>query len=154
MPANAGASSGDLQDWLRGFLTDAGAVAGTVHLHEAGGLRLAADINIPPPLRQAVEWVPTGKGMAGLALERGQPMQTCNLQEDRSAEIKPGAKAVGAKAAVALPVRGPGGGIVAIVGAAWMQELELDAATVDRLLQSAARLTDVVPGDWGVTDEE
>ena len=142
MPANAAA--GDLQAWLRGFLTEIGAAAGTVHLHEAGGLRLAADVNIPPPLRQAVEWVPSGKGMAGLALERGEPMQTCNLQDDRSGEIKPGAKAVGAKAAVALPVRGAGGGIVAIVGAAWMDERVLDESALEQLLKAAAGMTDAL----------
>src|SRR6266853_603820 len=94
-----------VQAWLAGFLSGAGAAAGTVHLHTEGGLRLAAAVNIPPPVRQAVQWVPSGKGMAGLALERGEPVQTCNLQEDRSGAVKPGARAVNAQAAVALPVR-------------------------------------------------
>ena len=51
-----------------------------------------AAVNIPPQAREAVEWVPSGKGMAGLALERGEPVQTCNLQEDRSGAVKPGSE--------------------------------------------------------------
>jgi hypothetical protein len=43
--------------------------------------------------------------MAGLALERGESIQTFNLQEDRSGAVQPGAKAVNAQAAIAMPVR-------------------------------------------------
>jgi hypothetical protein len=85
------------------FLSDAGAVAGTVHLHQDGGLRLAASVNIPQKVQEVVAWVPMGKSMAGLALERGESVQTCNLKEDRSGAVKPGAKAVDAQAAVPMP---------------------------------------------------
>jgi L-methionine (R)-S-oxide reductase len=135
-----------LQAWLQAFLSGVDAAAGTVHLHETGGLRLTAFVNIPPPLQQAVQWVPSGKGMAGLALERGEPVQTCNIQEDRSGAIKPGAKAVNAKAAVALPVRNAEGTIIAVVGAAWMSERDLDEAELRGMQQAAASLADVPRG--------
>jgi L-methionine (R)-S-oxide reductase len=135
-----------VQTWLAGFLTGAGAAAGTVHLHTEGGLRLAAAVNIPPPVQQAVLWVPSGKGMAGLALERGEPVQTCNLQEDRSGAVKPGARAVNAQAAVAMPVRDREGAIVAVVGAAWMAEREIAGPELDRLQASAASLADLARG--------
>ena len=108
MPGNEPAQgfSAALQSWLGTLLEEAGAVAGTVHLHENGGLGLAAAVNIPARLQEVVAWVPSGKGMAGLALERGEPVQTCNLQADRSGAVNPGAKAVNAQAAVAMPVRG------------------------------------------------
>jgi len=35
--------------------------------------------------------------MAGLALERKQPIHTCHLKEDRSGNVRPGAKAVDAQ---------------------------------------------------------
>jgi L-methionine (R)-S-oxide reductase len=127
-----------VQVWLETFLNGVGAVAGTVHLCESGGLKLAASVNIPPPVQQIVQWVPSGKGMAGLALERGEPVQTCNLQEDRSGAVKPGAKAVDAKAGVALPVRDRGGMIVAVVGAAWMMERDFDESELRRLQHNAA----------------
>ena len=134
----------DLDSWLAAFLTNARAVAGTVHVYEPGGLRLGAAINIPPPVRQAVAWVPTGKGMAGLALERGEPISTCNLREDQTGAVKPGAKAVDAKAAVALPVRDRTGTIVAVVGAAFGDEREIEGQELDDLQHAAGSLRDVL----------
>jgi hypothetical protein len=135
-----------IQTWLTGFLNSAGAAAGTVHLHTEGGLRLAAAVKIPPPVQEAVLWVPSGKGMAGLALERGEPVQTCNLQEDRSGAVKPGARAVNAQAAVAMPVRDREGAIVAVVGAAWMAEREIQGAELEQLQAAAGSLVDVARG--------
>ena len=127
-----------LERWLRSTLGSLGACSGTVHLHENDGLRLAAAVNIPAPVQQIVQWVPNGKGMAGLALERGEPVQTCNLQEDRSGNVKPGAKAVNAQAAVALPVRGADGEIRAVVGIAFQDEREFTAAELGDLLRTVS----------------
>ena len=131
-------SSFKLEAWLMSFLSEAGAVAGTVHLHQNGGLRLAASVNIPLKVQEVVAWVPTGKGMAGLALERGQPVQTCNLKEDRSGAVKPGAKAVDAKAAVAIPVRDELDSILAVVGIAFADEREIQGEELDRLQRAAS----------------
>ena len=78
--------------------------------------------------------------MAGLALERGEPVQTCNLQEDRSGAVKLGAKAVNAQAAIAMPVRNEGGEIVAVVGAAFAGERDIQGHELDRLQPAAASL--------------
>jgi L-methionine (R)-S-oxide reductase len=129
-----------IQDWLTGFLGEIGAAAGTVHLSEDSGLRLAAAVNIPAVVEQAVAWVPSGKGMAGLALERGEPVQTCNLADDRSGNVRPGAKAVNAQAAVALPVRNPEGRIVAILGAAFAEEREIGESELQDLTNRARSL--------------
>jgi len=133
-------SSLKLEAWLMSFLSEAGAVAGTVHLHQHGGLRLAASVNIPLKVQEVVAWVPAGKGMAGLALERGQPVQTCNLKEDRSGAVKPGAKAVDAKAAVAIPVRDESDSILAVVGIAFADEREIQGEELDRLQRAASTL--------------
>jgi L-methionine (R)-S-oxide reductase len=135
-----------VQSWLTAFLSEAGAVAGTVHLHENGGLRLAACRNIPDQVREAVAWVPRGKGMAGLALERGEPVQTCNLQEDRTGAVKPGAKAVNARAAIALPVRDAGGAIIAVVGAAFADDREIAGAQLERLRSASVTLAATTAG--------
>jgi hypothetical protein len=136
--------SAPLQSWLATLLKDAGGVAGTVHLHEQGGLRLAAAVNIPAPVQEVVAWVPSGKGMAGLALERGEPVQTCNLQEDRSGAVKPGAKAVNAQAAVAMPVRNPAGAILAVVGVAFADERHIQGQELERLQHAAGTLAEIV----------
>jgi L-methionine (R)-S-oxide reductase len=131
-----------VQSWLSAFLIQAAGVAGTVHLCSDGGLRLAVAVNIPPKVIEAVSWVPSGKGMAGLALERGESIQTCNLQEDRSGAVKPGAKAVNAQAAIAMPVRNQSGEIVAVVGAAFADEREIQGAELERLQRAATSLTE------------
>ena len=139
--------SGDkhLESWLQETLAHAKATSGTVHLHENGGLRLAASVNIPPPVQQIVQWVPNGKGMAGLALQRGEPVQTCNLQEDKSGNVKPGAKAVNAQAAIALPVRNDAGEIRAVVGIAFQDEREFTAADLDELSRTVSSLPSTSP---------
>jgi L-methionine (R)-S-oxide reductase len=129
-----------LQSWLQSFIAEHKAAAGTVHLFENGGLKLFASVNIPPPVQQIVAWVPNGKGMAGLALQRKEPIQTCNLQEDRSGSVKPGAKAVNAQAAVALPVLDPAGEVRAVVGIAFQDEREFTAADLETLTTSASTL--------------
>jgi L-methionine (R)-S-oxide reductase len=133
-----------LKDWLTQYLADAGGIAGTVHLHENGGLRLAASVNIPEKVCEVVAWVPSGKGMAGLALERGESVQTCNLQEDRSGAVKPGAKAVNAQAAVAIPVRDAAGSIIAVVGVAFAGEREIQGEELQRLQSAAATMVGVM----------
>jgi len=121
--------------WLRDFLSRHAAVAGTVHVVDGDLLKLAAAVNIPPKVQEITATIPIGKGMAGLAWQHDKPIQTCNLKEDTSGAVKPGAKAVDAKAAVALPVHDATGKVRAIVGLAWVDERELSAAeivTIDR----------------------
>jgi L-methionine (R)-S-oxide reductase len=128
------------QAWLESFVATHGAMAGTVHVRRGEDLELVAMLNIPPPVVAAVKHVPRGKGMAGLAQVRKQPVQTCNLQTDNSGNIKPGAKAVDARAAVALPVFDPAGEVRAVVGLAFMEEGEIAAERERAMLDAAASL--------------
>ena len=117
-----------------------GGVAGTVHEQRGEDLYLTAAHNIPPPVIAIVTHVPHGKGMAGVAQVRKQPVQTCNLQTDDSGTIKPGAKAVGAQAAIAVPVLDERGEVLAIVGVAWSDERELGPEFEQSMMQLAAEL--------------
>jgi hypothetical protein len=95
----------DRQSWLEGFVSAAGGIAGTVHMVSTPDeLVLAAAVRIPEPVKQIVAKVPRGKGMAGLALERDEPISTCNIKTDATGQVRPGARAVDARAGVALPV--------------------------------------------------
>ena len=78
--------------------------------------------------------------MAGLAQVRKQPAQTCNLQTDETGNIKPGAKAVDAQAAVALPVMDGEGEVRAVVGIAWAKEGEIGPAEEQAMMKLAAAL--------------
>jgi hypothetical protein len=134
----------ELESWLQSFLAKYNGAAGTVHMFENGGLKLVSAINIPPQVQQVVAWVPNGKGMAGLALERKEPVQTCNLKEDNTGNVKPGAKAVNAQAAVALPVLDDQSAVRAVVGIAFPNEREFTAAELDDLTAAAATVPEAV----------
>jgi L-methionine (R)-S-oxide reductase len=133
-----------LESWLHQILAEVNATSGTVHVRENDGLRLAAAVNIPPPVQQIVQWVPNGKGMAGLAMQRGEPIQTCNLQEDRSGNVKPGAKAVNAQAAIAIPVQDSDGDVLAVVGIAFQDEREFTPAEIEKLKHTSSSLRSLV----------
>src|SRR5450432_1351537 len=127
-------------EWLRGLLARHDAVAGTLHVVKGDLLVITAAINIPPKVQEITATIPLGKGMAGLAWQHDKPIQTCNLQDDNTGAVKPGAKAVDAKAAVALPIHDPSGTIRAIVGLAWMHENELTADVLATISRDAASL--------------
>ena len=127
-------------EWLQEYLRDIGAVAGSVHLVEGDGLRLTAAVNLPEKVRQVVEWVPSGKGMAGQALVRGEPVFTCNLKDDSSGAVRPVAKAVDAQAAVAMPLRNDSNTIVAVVGFAFADQREFSAGDLASFASRAAGL--------------
>lgn len=138
---HANASAAELspadQSWLESYLQQAGAVAGTLHRAAPGGLRLTAARNIPPPVQALVAWVPEGKGMAGQAMKTRLPVSTCNLKEDPSATVRPGARTVDAQAAVALPLCSASGMVVAVVGLAYGDGRDLPAETIAHLTKFA-----------------
>jgi L-methionine (R)-S-oxide reductase len=114
-----------------------------VHLRGAASeapLELKAAVNIPPKVKEIVAAIPKGKGMAGLAWERDQPVHTCNLKDDKTGDVRPGAKAVDANAAVAIPIHDAGGAIRGVVGIAYMGERDITETELETLREQAERL--------------
>jgi hypothetical protein len=128
------------QKWLELFIAEQQGVAGTVHVQRGEDLYLTAAHNIPPPVVAIVSRVLHGKGMAGMAQVKKTPVQTCNLQTDETGNIKPGAKAVDAQAAVALPVLDDAGAVRAVVGIAWSREGEIGPDEEQAMMKLAAAL--------------
>jgi L-methionine (R)-S-oxide reductase len=128
------------QDWLESLITKLNGIAGTVHVQRGDDLYLTAAHNIPPNVVAIVSHVPYGKGMAGMAQVKKEPVQTCNLQTDDTGNIKPGAKAVNAQAAIALPTFDDAGVLRAVVGIAWSQEAEIGATDQQAMMKMAASL--------------
>lgn len=126
--------------WLAEALDTTGAIAGTVHRLDGDRLRITAAIDIPPPVVEATREIPRGKGMAGLAWLRGAPVAACDLQTDASGDVRPGARAVDAGQAIAVPVFGAGGTLRAVVGFAFAATGEPDAARISALQVCAERL--------------
>jgi len=129
-----------INEWLRGLLGRHAAVAGSVHVVNGDHLAITAAVNIPPKVQEITAQIPLGKGMAGLAWQHDKPIQTCNLKEDTSGQVKPGAKAVDGKAAVAMPVHDASGKVRAIVGLAWTDERELSDGELSKIATDAASL--------------
>lgn len=94
-----------------------GCAAGTVHFLRDGVLRLAAHQGIPPHISEIVETVPIGKGVAGLAAERREPVSICNLQTDTTGRARPAAKTTGMEGSIAVPML-TGGELRGVLGIA------------------------------------
>jgi signal transduction protein with GAF and PtsI domain len=99
-------ASGDPQSVLEETIRSFGCHAGTVHWLDlqSGMLKLAAHRNIPPPIVEIVATVPIGKGIAGLAAQRREPVSLCNLQSDTSGQARPAAKTTGMEGSLAVPM--------------------------------------------------
>jgi GAF domain-containing protein len=80
--------------------------SGTIHmLGDDGALHLkAASAGIPQFVLDTVRIVPVGKGMAGLAVERKEAVQACNLQTDTTGDVRPGARATGLQGSIVVPI--------------------------------------------------
>jgi hypothetical protein len=131
----------ELDAWLRAFVERHGGSNGTIHVRrDADVLALAASHNIPDKVLGVVQTIPKGKGMAGLAWERDKPVSTCNLKTDQSGDVRPGARAVDAKAAVALPVHDEHGDLRAVVGIAFAGERDMSDSELSELRRNAEQL--------------
>jgi GAF domain-containing protein len=93
-------------DTLARILEEMSADSGTIHLlGDDGVLHLkAASAGIPQVVLDTIKDVPVGKGMAGLAVERKQPVNACNIQTDASGDVRPGARATGLQGSVVVPL--------------------------------------------------
>jgi len=96
----------ELSDALGCVVHGFGADTGTLHLiGEDGLLHLKAlSGEFPPTVLAVIQKIPVGKGMAGLAVERAQPVDACNIQTDASGHVRPGARATGMEGAIVVPV--------------------------------------------------
>lgn len=127
--------------WLVTSCAAVGALAGTVHRRRGALLELTAAHNIPPAVVERTRAIPRGKGMAGLAWQRAAPVSTCDLQTEPNDDVRPGARAVDAGQAVALPVFGDGEEApIAVVGFAFRDPGDFDAERLARLARMAATL--------------
>jgi signal transduction protein with GAF and PtsI domain len=124
---------------LRATLQHFGCAAGTVHLLLDGVLKLAAHVNMPPPLLPIIETVPVGKGIAGLAAERREPVSLCNLQTDTSGQARPGAKSTGMEGSLAVPMM-HGSELRGVLGIAKAQAHDWTDSEKTELLEIAAVL--------------
>ena len=99
----------DVIDWdgmLAAILAEFGCQTGTIHRTAADGqtLELVCQTGVPASLLEKVSVIPFGKGIAGAAAERAEPVELCNLQADLGGVAKPDARQTGVSGSVAVPV--------------------------------------------------
>ena len=117
---------------LRHFRADTGTI------HELGSDELlhlkAWSGSIPEHLLALIQTIPVGKGIAGLAVERKEPVNLCNLQSDASGAVRPQARDTGVKGSVGVPVMS-GERAVGALGIATIEEREFSEQDVELLLE-------------------
>jgi L-methionine (R)-S-oxide reductase len=108
-----------LEESLRAIIAHFRADTGTLHVLRDGMLRLEAlHGDFPPPLVEIIRVIPIGKGMAGLAAQRREPVTACNIQTDTSGDVRPGAKATGMEGAIVVPMLDDSGELRGTLGIA------------------------------------
>jgi L-methionine (R)-S-oxide reductase len=122
---------------VRHFAAD----TGTLHLLDNDGMLhlKASSGQFPPPVLAVIQKIPVGKGMAGLAVARGEPVDACNIQTDTSGDVRPGAKATGMEGAIVVPAF-DGTRIVGALGIANRGERLFSDAEKATLIEAARAL--------------
>ena len=123
-------------DALARILEEMSADSGTIHLvGDDGVLHLkAASAGIPQVVLDTIKDVPVGKGMAGLAVERKQPVDACNIQTDASGDVRPGARVTGLQGSIVVPMF-RGDEAVGALGVANRRERTFTDAETTRLVE-------------------
>jgi putative methionine-R-sulfoxide reductase with GAF domain len=104
LPANS--SEIDWQQLLVDTIAAFDCTTGTIHTldPETQLLMLRAMQGIPEFLLPKMSQIPIGKGMAGIAAERREPVEMCNLQTDASGVARPAAKETKVEGSIATPM--------------------------------------------------
>lgn len=122
------------------------AQVGTIHtLEPDGNLHLRAySQGIPDSVLNVTRIIPIGKGMAGLAVARKTPVNVCNLPQDKSGDVRPGAQATGAKGSLCVPIMS-GDSAVGALGIASVQERNFTESEVALLMEAGRSLARLLP---------
>jgi len=113
-----------------------GADSGTLHTRRGDLLELvASSAGIPEGVLEKIRRIPIGKGMAGLAAERAEPVSTCNLQTDTTGDVRPGARPTGLAGSICVPVF-RGEEVVGALGIGNRAEREFTPEEIELLLEA------------------
>lgn len=104
-PSSAPQAS-EWEAFLQSVIREFQCTTGTLHRLDPldQHLKLVAAQAIPAPLIPIIQSIPMGKGIAGCAAERQEPVELCNLQTDTSGVAKPGARQTQVQGSLAVPM--------------------------------------------------
>ena len=106
VPSSSLADQENWSQFLDRVTAEFDCTTGTLHRYDPADnhLKLMASRRIPEVLMPVIQSIPMGKGIAGVAAERREPVEICNLQTDTSGVAKPGAKQTQVQGSLAVPV--------------------------------------------------
>lgn len=126
---------------LAAILAEFSCQTGTIHHTKPDGvtLELVSQIGVPEALLEKVSSIPFGKGIAGAAAEKKEPIELCNLQVDLGGVAKPAARATGVSGSIAVPVLDADSGkVLGTIGIGKFEPYEFTAPEKVRLGEIAA----------------
>jgi putative methionine-R-sulfoxide reductase with GAF domain len=125
-------------DFLSQTISEFGCTTGTLHRLDPADqhLKLVAHQGIPEALMPIIQSIPMGKGIAGSAAQRREPVEMCNLQTDTSGVAKPGAKQTQVQGTLAVPVL-DGTRLCGTLGIGKLEPYEFSAEEKGRLISIA-----------------
>jgi L-methionine (R)-S-oxide reductase len=125
-------------EFLTQTIAEFGCTTGTLHRLDSADrhLKLVAQQGIPEALMPIIQSIPVGKGIAGVAAERQEPVEMCNLQTDTSGVAKPGAKQTQVQGTLAVPVM-DGGRLCGTLGIGKLVPYDFTTEEKDQLLRKA-----------------
>lgn len=128
-------------DFLTQTIAGFGCTTGTLHRLDPADrhLKLVAQQGIPEALMPIIQSIPVGKGIAGVAAERKEPVEMCNLQTDTSGVAKPGAKQTHVQGTLAVPVM-DGERLCGTLGIGKLVPYDFTVEEKERLLQEGQRI--------------
>lgn len=136
------------QHLLTGIISDFGCTTGTIHVldKKSGLLKLYAHQGIPDFLLSKMSEIPLGKGMAGIAAERREPVEMCNLQTDNSGVARPAAKETRVEGSIAVPML-LDGELYGTVGIAKAYPYDFTTGEKRSLMEIGARISEKLRAD-------
>lgn len=129
-------ATADWAQFLRQVLAEFDCVTGTLHRLDPADnlLKLVASERIPEVLMPVIQSIPIGKGVAGAAAQRKEPVEICNLQTDTSGVAKPDAKKTNVQGSLAVPVLGENDVLCGTLGIGKMEAHDFSAEEKLRLM--------------------
>ncbi len=125
-------------EFLTQTIAEFACTTGTLHRLDPADrhLKLVAHQGIPAALMPIIQSIPVGKGIAGVAAERQEPVEMCNLQTDTSGVAKPGAKQTQVQGTLAVPVM-DGERLCGTLGIGKLVPYDFTTEEKDRLMRKA-----------------
>lgn len=108
---------------------------GTLHRAEGNFLYLVGQIGVPDFLLEKIRLIPFGKGIAGVAAEKKEPVELCNLQLDLGGIAKEDARKTEVSGSLAIPILTHSGEVLGTIGIGKLTPYEFSSDEKARLTE-------------------